>query len=318
LASSTRIFFVADLHGSAICWRKFINAARVYEANVLLVGGDIAAKTMTPIFEEGGRWSTSLGGAVRTASSLAELERIESMLRDAATVPFRTTETEWAELSASAGELDRIFERRTLEELALWLDWARERIGAKDTRLLLGLGNDDFTSMEEVIAADELAELTDREVLRLDERHEMLTLPYSNPTPWNTHRELPEVEIAREIDRTAARLENPASAVYNIHVPPFGTPLDLAPRLDRSLTKVITPGGDPEMVHVGSTAVRAALERYHPLLGLHGHIHESRGTTTFGRTLSINCGSAYTEGALLGTLVDLADDEVRSSVLTSG
>jgi Icc-related predicted phosphoesterase len=318
VAKSTRVFFVADLHGSAVCWRKFVNAARVYRADVLLVGGDIAAKTLTPIYEERGSWSAHVEGVRRTASSLAGLDRLEASLRDAATVPFRTTRTEWDELQVRPGQLDQVFERCSLDELQRWLAWARERLGASPTRLLLGLGNDDLTSMEEVIAADGRAELTDREVLHLDDEHELLTLAYSNPTPWRTHRELPEEEIARRVDATAARLERPASAVFNIHVPPYGTPLDLAPRLDASLTKVMTPGGEPDMVHVGSTAVRAALEHHHPLLGLHGHIHESRGTTTFGRTLSVNCGSAYTEGALLGALVDLAGDSVRSSVLTSG
>jgi uncharacterized protein len=318
VARPTRIFFVADLHGSSICWRKFVNAARVYRADILLVGGDIAAKTLTPIFEKGGTWSASVEGAPRTASSLPELERLEASLRDSATVPFRTTPSEWEELKAARGRLDEVFERLALDELRRWLDWARARIGSDPTRLCVGLGNDDLTPMEDVIAADPRAELTDRDVLRLDDRHEMLTVAYSNPTPWNTHRELSEEELGRRISAAAARLERPANAVFNIHVPPFGTPLDLAPRLDPSLTKVITPGGEPEMVHVGSTAVRAALEHQQPLLGLHGHIHESRGTTTFGRTLAINCGSAYTEGALLGALVDLGPDRVRSSVLTSG
>ncbi|MGI0070739.1 MAG: metallophosphoesterase family protein [Thermoplasmata archaeon] len=318
MAKPTRIFFVADLHGSAICWRKFINAARVYRADVLLVGGDIAAKTLTPIVEERGSWSASVEGQRRSATSLAELERLEASLRDAATVPFRTNRTEWEELRAAPARMDDAFERRALEELRRWLDWARERLGASPPRLCLGLGNDDLTSMEAVIERDDLAELTDREVLHLDDRHELLTLAYSNPTPWQTRRELSEEAIAREIDRTAATLERPASAIFNLHVPPHGTPLDLAPRLDAELTKIMRPGGEAEMVHVGSTAVRAALERHHPLLGLHGHIHESRGTTTFGRTLSVNCGSAYTEGALLGAVVDVAGDSVRSAVLTSG
>lgn len=318
MAKPTRIFFVADLHGSAICWRKFINAATVYRANVLLVGGDIAAKTLTPILAENGEWTAVVEGQRRRASSLPELERLEEALRDSATVPFRTTREEWSELMASPGKLDEVFERRALEELARWLGWARGRIAKGPTRLLVGLGNDDLTAMESVIEQDELAELTDRDVLRVDDRHELLTLAYSNPTPWKTHRELPEEEIVRHLDRSVARLERPASAIFNIHVPPFGTPLDLAPRLDAHLTKLMSPGGEPEMVHVGSTAVRAALERHHPLLGLHGHIHESRGTTTFGRTLSMNCGSAYTEGSLLGALVDVAEHDVRSAVLTSG
>jgi len=318
VAKPTRIFFVADLHGSAICWRKFINAARVYRADVLLVGGDIAAKTLTPILEENGAWTAVVEGQRRTASSLPELEQLENSLRDAATVPFRTSRPEWEELSAAPGRLDAVFEQRALTELRRWLDWARGRLGRDPVRLLLGLGNDDLTSMESVIDADPLAELTDHEILRIDDHHELLTLAYSNPTPWQTHRELSEEEIARHIDRAVTRLEHPASAIFNLHVPPYGTPLDLAPRLDAALTKVMAPGGEPEMVHVGSTAVRAALERHHPLLGLHGHIHESRGTTTFGRTLSMNCGSAYTEGALLGALVDLSAGAVRSAVLTSG
>jgi uncharacterized protein len=318
VTSSTRIFFAADLHGSAVCWRKFINAAKVYRANVLLVGGDIAAKTMTPVFEQGGRWTAHLNGQSLDAGSLPELERLESTLRNAATVPFRTTHREWDELMARSGALDRVFERRSVEELEHWLGWARDRIGGDSVRLLVGLGNDDFTAMEEAIASDPFAELTDRDVLRLDGGHELLTIPYSNPTPWNTHRELPEEELARRIAELAQRLEHPESAIYNIHVPPFNTPLDLAPRLDPGLTKVMTPGGHEEMVHVGSTAVRAALERDHPLLALHGHIHESRATTKFGPTLSVNCGSAYSEGALLGALVDLAGNTVQPAVLTSG
>ncbi|MGI0156450.1 MAG: metallophosphoesterase family protein, partial [Thermoplasmata archaeon] len=232
----TRIFFVADLHGSAICWRKFINAAKVYRADVLLVGGDIAAKTLTPIFEENGGWGVSVEGEKRTVSSLPDLERLEESLRDAATVPFRTNRREWEEMMAAPGKLDEVFERRTLEDLGRWLSWARGRIGTSPTRLCLGLGNDDLTSMEQVIAADEYAELTDREVLRLDDRHELLTLPYSNPTPWKTHRELTEEAIRGHLDAAAAKLERPESAVFNIHVPPYGTPLDLAPRLDDNLT----------------------------------------------------------------------------------
>ncbi len=318
MAKPTRIFFVADLHGSGICWRKFINAAKVYRADVLLVGGDIAAKTLTPIFEGPDGWTARVEGIARAAASPPELERLEASLRDSATVPFRTTTREWDELRARRGALDEVFERLACEELRRWLDWARPRVEGSGTRLLLGLGNDDLTPMEQVVQDDPVAELTDLDILRLDERHELLTLPYSNPTPWATHRELSEDAIARRLDEGIAKLEDPGNAVVNAHVPPFGAPLDLAPKLDAALTKVMTPGGDPEYVHVGSTAVRAALERHQPLLGLHGHIHESRGTTHFGRTLSMNCGSAYTEGALLGAVVDLAERDVRSAVLTSG
>jgi len=314
----TRIFFVADVHGSAVCWRKFINAAKVYRADVLLVGGDVAAKTLTPILEARGTWTAKLNGSTRTAASPTELDQLETSLRDSATIPFRTTVSEWEELQARPGALDALFEERASDELGRWLAWAGPRLAGTPTRLLIGLGNDDLSSMERVISEDELAELTDLEILRLDDHHELLTLPYSNPTPWHTHRELAEEAITAYLEPRFAQLEHPETAVLNAHVPPRGTPLDLAPRLDPALTKVMAPGGEADLIHVGSSAVRAALERHHPLLGLHGHIHESRGSTTFGRTISMNCGSAYAEGALLGALVDLGKDGVRSAVLTSG
>ncbi len=313
----TRLFFVADLHGSAICWRKFVNAARVYKADVLLVGGDITAKTVTPVVLENGEWVAIVEGSRRTAPE-SEVERLEGALRDGATIPYRTTRSEWDELSAHPDRLDALFQRLAPLEVGRWLRWADERIGAEPTRLLVGLGNDDPDIVERAIEADGRAELTDNERIRLDDRHELVTLAYSNPTPWHTYRELPEDEIARRLDAGAAGAERVDSAVFNIHVPPHSTPLDLAPRLDANLTKSMAPGGEAELVHVGSTAVREALIRHQPLLALHGHIHESRGTTTFGRTLSINCGSAYTEGTLLGAVVDLEKDRVRNAVLTSG
>jgi len=318
MARTTRLFFVADLHGSAICWRKFINAAKVYRANVLLVGGDIAAKTMTPIFADGGGWTVTVEGEVRTARSSEELERLEGWVRDSATVPFRTTAAEWAELIADRATADARFQELEVLELGRWLTWAKVRLANSDTRLLLGLGNDDFTAMEGVIASDGFAELTDDRILRVDDRHEMLTLAYSNPTPWRTNRELSEEEIGRRIAHDAGRLEHLDRSIFNIHVPPFGAPLDLAPRLGPGFVKAMRPGGEPDLIHVGSTATREAVDRLQPLLGLHGHIHESKGSAQLGRTLVLNPGSAYTEGNLLGAVVDLGPDGIRGTMLTSG
>ncbi len=318
MAKPTRLFFVADLHGSAVCFRKFVNAAKVYRASVLIVGGDIAAKTMTPVFEEGGGWSVTVEGETRTARSSEELERLEGWVRDSATVPFRTTRAEWLELIADRPKAERKFQELELDELRRWLAWAKARLFGSGARLLLGLGNDDFTPMEGVIATDGYAELTDGGVLSLDERHEILTLPYSNPTPWHTNREIPEEEIARRIESDAGTLAHVDRSIFNLHVPPHNTPLDLAPRLGPGFVKVMRPGGEPDLVHVGSTAVRAALERFQPVLGLHGHIHESKGSVVLGRTTALNPGSAYTEGTLLGAVVDLGPDGIRGTMLTSG
>ena len=64
------------------------------------------------------------------------------------------------------------------------------------------------------------------------------------------------------------------------------------------------------MIPVGSTAVRAAIERYQPMLALHGHVHESAGATRLGRTLCINPGSEYHTGRISGCLIQLRADRV--------
>jgi len=318
MAKPTRIFFVADLHGSERCFRKFVNAGRIYEAQVLLIGGDIAGKTITPLWPENGGWTGLHFGMRRWVQTDSDLAKFEEDLRAIGSIPYRTTPKEWEEISADRRRADALFRQLALEVLRRWLALAESRLKGSGVRMLIGLGNDDFDEMEEVLTSSDYVELTDLRLLRLDDSHELLTLPYSNITPWHTNRELSETEIAERVRAAAEKLEHPERTVFNIHVPPAGTQLDLAPRLTPDLTKVMGPGGEPELVHVGSTAVRAAIEQFQPLLGLHGHIHESKGFSQLGRTLCVNPGSVYSEGILQGLVVDLDRDGVRSHVLTTG
>ena len=41
-----RVFFATDIHGSEICWRKFLNAASFYKADAVILGGDVTGKVM--------------------------------------------------------------------------------------------------------------------------------------------------------------------------------------------------------------------------------------------------------------------------------
>jgi len=318
MAARTRLFFVADLHGSERCFRKFLNAGKAYEANVLLIGGDIAAKTITPLFPEDGGWAATFRGERRRVATETEARSLEADLRALGTLPHRTTVREWEALSADRRRMDELFRDLALRELERWLALAAERLRSTGTRVLIGLGNDDFDEMEAVVGGHDFVELTDRAILRIDDAHELVTIAYSNVTPWRTNRELTEPEIAKRLEELGRGVERPERAIYNVHVPPLNTPLDLAPKLDANLTKVMSPGGDPEFVHVGSTSVRAALERAQPLLGLHGHIHESKGFVRLGRTIALNPGSVYPEGVLQGALLDLEPDRVRSYLLTTG
>jgi uncharacterized protein len=314
----TRIFFVSDLHGSERCFRKFVNAGKVYQAQVLLVGGDIAGKTITPLWPENGGWTGLYIGSRRWVQTDTDLAQFEEDLRATGTIPYRTTPKEWQEISADRGRADALFRTLALEVLRRWVSIAETRLKGTGIRTLIGLGNDDLDEMEGVLAASDYVELTDGRLLHVDDWHELLTVPYSNITPWHTHRELQEPQLEDRIRAAADKLEHPERTVFNIHVPPVGTQLDLAPRLTADLTKVMGPGGEPEMVHVGSTAVRSGIEQYQPLLGLHGHIHESKGFSQLGRTLCINPGSVYSEGVLQGLIVELDRDKVHTHLLTTG
>src|ERR1700752_795923 len=57
-----KVFFATDLHGSEVCWKKFLNAAKFYDADVLICGGDMTGKAIVPIVSENGPYTVTLGG----------------------------------------------------------------------------------------------------------------------------------------------------------------------------------------------------------------------------------------------------------------
>src|ERR1700694_1208567 len=57
-----RIFFATDIHGSERCFRKFIAAAETYEADALVLGGDIAGKGLVPIKADNGTLTAEVRG----------------------------------------------------------------------------------------------------------------------------------------------------------------------------------------------------------------------------------------------------------------
>jgi Icc-related predicted phosphoesterase len=140
---------------------------------------------------------------------------------------------------------------------------------------------------------------------------------WANRTPWNTYREEDESDLAT---RLAAVVEQvtapPEQTIFSFHCPPYGTGLDDAPELTEDM-RLKDAGRSTKPV--GSTAVRETIERYQPALGLHGHIHEARGSARLGRTLCINPGSSYEQGQLLGAVIELdGKKKVKKFVLTSG
>jgi len=312
----TRFFFATDLHSSEACFRKLLATPRVHELDKLICGGDCTGKMLIPLVErdsEPGAYLVEWAGESVVAQSEEDVAEREREIRYAGLYPIRVTQAESDELRHDEAKLKAVFMERMLTVVGDWTALAEERLGGNGTQFVMTPGNDDEFEVDDVIRASSFVDAAENRITRLGP-HEMLSVGWSNHTPWDTPRECSEEELEARIDALAAQIEDMDNAIFNIHVPPYGTGLDDAPELDENLKPV---QGGKVMKPVGSTAVRDAILEHQPLLALHGHIHESRGVQKLGRTTCINPGSVYGEGTLQGVIVELAPEEVRYS-LTSG
>jgi Icc-related predicted phosphoesterase len=313
----TRLFYAGDVHGSRVCWKKFVNAAAHYPADVLVMGGDLCGKALVPIVREGdGSYRARVIGEQRVARTAEELDQMQRAISTNGMYPLIVDREEARILAEDSARREEAFERALLDELRLWVEFADERLAGTDTRAYVIPGNDDPWSVDEVLAGGTSVVACDETVQEIGP-HEMVSLGYSNRTPWRTPRELDEEEIYTRLKRLVDQVEEPQRAILNVHVPPYESSLDTAFEVDEEL-RYVMKGGRPHEVPTGSSAVRQIIEEAQPLLSLHGHIHESRGVTTIGRTVAINPGSDYGSGHLDGCLVHLGPDRVVNQYLVSG
>jgi Icc-related predicted phosphoesterase len=313
----TRLFYAGDVHGSRVCWKKFVNAAAHYPADVLVMGGDLTGKALVPIVRQGdGSYGARVIGEQRVARTAEELDQMQQAISTNGMYPLIVDEDEARLLAEDSVRREEAFEAALLEELRLWVEFADERLGGTDTRAYVIPGNDDPWSIDEVLAGGRSVVACDETVQRVGP-HEMVSLGYSNRTPWRTPRELDEDEIYARLKRLTDQLEDPDRAILNVHVPPRDSSLDTAFEVDEDL-RYVMKGGRPHEVATGSSAVRQVIEETQPLLSLHGHIHESKGVTTIGRTVAINPGSDYGSGHLDGCLIHLGAERVVNQYLVSG
>jgi Icc-related predicted phosphoesterase len=317
MARKTRIYFATDLHGSSKCFRKFLNAGPVYGADVMILGGDVAGKAIQSIVHQrGGKYRCNFIGTDYQVDEGSDLEALEKLIADHGYYPYRAEPGE-LEARKEAGTLDDLFLRLMNERLEGWLALADERLRPTGKRLFFMLGNDDPPPLAELLNRAPWGQNDEGKVIWLDDNHEMMSWGFSNITPWHSYREQTEPELAISLDKLASQLTHPEQAIVNVHVPPFDTQLDDAPVLDENL-QVQQVLGQVKMAPVGSTAVCDFLTERQPLLGLHGHIHESSGIRRLGRTIAINPGSDYSTGTLNGALITLETDKVSAHQLVRG
>jgi len=315
----TRIFFTSDVHGSEVCFLKFLNAAKFYQAQVLILGGDITGKMIVPIVQqEDGTYLSEFLGAPLVIKNNEERDDLLKKIRNSGFYPYQTAPDEMKKLSEDKTLRDELFSKVMVDGVRRWVQIAEQRLKGTDVKCYISPGNDDRFDIDAVLKASSVVLYPEDEVVRVDSNHEMITTAWTNPTPWNSPRETSEEELAKKVAQMTSKVERMENCIFNLHCPPYNTQLDVAPELDATLKPIVSSGGGINMIHVGSVAVREAIEKQKPLLGIHGHIHESRGFAKIGRTLCINPGSEYGEGILRGAIINLDDKGIKSHLLTQG
>jgi Icc-related predicted phosphoesterase len=310
-----RLYYASDVHGSETCWRKFLNAGAFYKADVLIMGGDIIGKAIAPIeTTPDGPAQAMLHGKTVQLDSERAIADFEQTVRAEGIYPARLKSGELQELNQDPEAQSHLFENVVRAEIRRWLVIAEEKV-VPGVQIMVMCGNDDPWFVDDELRCSTAITFCDDDLVTIAD-HEVLSLSYSNRTPWSSPRELDEPDLLQRIRTLASRLHDPSQSIFNLHVPPFDTGLDTAPRLDDTL-RPVTNMGEVETIPVGSTAVRQAIEEFQPLLSLHGHIHESRGLCELGHTVAINPGSEYSTGRIHGALIDL-NSTVRRYQLVSG
>jgi len=284
-----KVFFATDLHGSEMCWRKFLNAGRFYDAEILICGGDMTGKAIVPIVQENGHYTVTLGPD-RQQVEAAQVPDVEAQIRRKGYYPLQMSVERLHELDGDPVKRAECFQQVMLDGVDRWMGMAAEKLRGSGIRVFVCPGNDDEMEVDDVIRRSDFVELAEGRLVEIGE-FTMISTGWSNHTPWNTHREETEAQLGDRIE-------------------------DEAPAIDADLKLL---HGGRALRPVGSTAVREAIERHQPLISLHGHIHESKGAVKIGKTLSINPGSSYEEGMLMGAIVQLdAKKGIKSYQLVNG
>lgn len=320
---ATRLFFATDLHASERTYRKFINAGKFYDVNILVMGGDITGKLLIPIIKEkNGHYRVTLQGRVEQLTTDEELKSLMARL-DILGFYYKTMdEDEFRTMSSDENAVSALFNELARQRLSNWVDLAEERLAGTGIKCFVTGGNDDEPEVLNVMKREGNKSFfaCENEMAYVDDDHSMISVGFSTPTPWKTPREVSDEQLGEMIEEMAAKIPDMNKAIFNFHDPPVDSSLDTCPKLDWSKDppEQIMQGGQPVLFGAGSRSIRNAIEKYKPMLGLHGHIHESQSVAKIGRTTCINPGSEYAEGVLRGCLVTFVDGEVQGYQMTSG
>jgi Icc-related predicted phosphoesterase len=244
-----------------------------------------------------------------------EVDKMAKTIQNRGYYPYVTTPDEVVEISGTPGKSDELFLEQALKVIQRWMEYADEKLAGTGIRCFVCPGNDDMFQIDAVIATSKSVQLVEGRVIPLDDHHEMASSGWSNPTPWHTHREESDEALLQRIEAVISQVRDIPNAVFNLHAPPYGSGLDEAPELTSDLRPAYA---GRSLIPVGSRAVLQVIEKYQPLVSLHGHIHEGKGSRKFRRTICINPGSMYEQGILHGVVMELKPKGLGNYVMVTG
>jgi Icc-related predicted phosphoesterase len=316
------LFYVTDLHGSQIAYRKFLNAAQAYGVSALICGGDVAGKQMYPIIAgSDGVKSVEMDGRSHRLDTSEALAEAKAAIGSRGGYDVELSREEAEELANDEAAREALFTRLVRDRLSEWIVLAEERLAGSGVKVYVTGGNDDSVEMlEPLVASGSETVVASEDVVVEVCGYPMVSLGWSNITPWNTPRETDEETLGQMLAKVTDRLDDYERAIFNLHVPPKDSSLDTCAILDTTKwpPEPVFVGGEPQTFGAGSVAVDSIIREREPLLGLHGHIHESAGVKKIGRTTCVNPGSDYTDGTLRGAVIALRGGNVKGVQRTTG
>jgi Icc-related predicted phosphoesterase len=313
-----KIFFASDLHGSNVCFKKFVNGAQFYGADVLVLGGDLTGKAVIPIAEqEDGTFLAFQHGEQVRIKDKSELDEFVKHQGNIGFYPTVMSEAEYQALRDDPEGQAALFKRLVLERVREWAEFATAKLNGTEIPLVAIPGNDDFHEIDDILTQAPHFDFHEMQVCEFKGGYQMLFCGGSTPTPWDTEREYTEEQFIARFAELIPQVTDMSRCIFNVHCPPMGTALDACPKLDKNL-QVVYEMGLPAQIHAGCQTVMDVIKEHQPLLGLHGHIHEGRAKINIGKTICINPGSVYPEGILQGAMITLRDGQVTRTNLTQG
>jgi Icc-related predicted phosphoesterase len=309
------VFFATDVHGSDVCWKKFINAGKYYRSEVLILGGDMTGKAIIPFIKLKDGFHFDFMENKQILQSEEEVSQAEKMIADKGYYPVRFTPEEIDYYREHPEEREALFTQKALKRLEDWLAFAESKLKDTGIKVFVCPGNDDMFEIDGLLNQSPYIISAEGQAFDLDENCQLISTGWCNPTPWNTFREESDSKLLERLEKMLPLVRDFRRLICNFHGPPYKSGLDDAPELDENLRPKFA---GQSLVPVGSKAVRDFIYRHQPMLGLFGHIHEARGTQRLKKTIGINPGSSYEQGLLQGALIEINKKGVRNYLLTSG